>query len=33
MLVSPLVLKVVAAVVSVMASAFSSILFNFFYYN
>ena len=35
MLVSPLNLdfKVVAAVNSVVTSAFSSILFNFFYYN
>ena len=33
MLVSPLVLKVVAADVSVIVSAFSGILFNFFYRN
>jgi hypothetical protein len=33
MLVSPLVLKVVAAVKGVVTSAFGSILFNFFYYN
>jgi hypothetical protein len=33
MLVSPLVLKVVATVNSVVTSAFSGILFNFFYYN
>ena len=33
MLVSSLALNVVAAVVSVIVAAFSSILFNFFYYN
>ena len=33
MLVSPLVLKVVSTNISVVVSAFSSILFNFFYYN
>ena len=30
---SPLVPKVVIALISVIASAFSSILFDFFYYN
>jgi hypothetical protein len=33
MLVSPLILKVVAAVNSVVTGAFSGILFDFFYYN
>jgi uncharacterized membrane protein YeiH len=33
MLVSPLVSKVVAAVNSVVTSAFGGILFDFFYYN
>jgi hypothetical protein len=33
MLVSPLILKVVAAVNSVVTYAFGGILFNFFYYN
>ena len=33
MLTSPLVPKVVAAINSVMTSAFGGILFNFFYYN
>jgi len=32
-LVSPLILEVIAAVNSVITAAFSSILFNFFYYN
>jgi len=32
-LVSPPILKVIAAVNSVVTAAFSSILFNFFYYN
>ena len=33
MLVSPLVLNVVAADVSVVVNAFGGILFDFFYYN
>ena len=33
MLVSPLVLKVVAAINSVVTGAFSSMLFDFFYHN
>jgi len=32
-LVSPLILEVIATVNSVITTAFSSILFNFFYYN
>ena len=33
MLVSPLIPKVVATINGIITSAFSSILFNFFYYN
>jgi hypothetical protein len=33
MLVSPLIPKVVATIKGVVTCAFSSILFNFFYYN